>query len=368
LSGFAHDPKDHNPITVRASAAYDYFGTYLYARSFLRTPDNVVQFAKVMAFCMTILAAMMAYEKATTFNIPWSLMTGTTANALSREGRVRPNGPFRHPILAGTVGASSLVVLAFLGRRKKWEMVKIAGVCGLIVFFSASSGPIVTAMMGIGALALWRWRTSVKSIRTAAICAMIGLHMVMNAPVWYLIARMDLAGGSTGWHRAELITKAIEHFDRWWLVGTDYTRDWMAYGILWSNDMVDITNLYIQMGVRGGLLLMLLFIGILLVSFRRLGRRMTSMRKAGDTNEFMLWCFGSALFAHAVTFLTVTYYDQSSIYFCLLIGAVPALCFVPKTAKLPPANGAFDAGTIDQMLAQKRAAAAKAVDTTATRA
>lgn len=330
LVGFAHDPKDHNPITVRLSTAYDFLGTYLYVRTFVPTPEHVTKFVKILGACMAVLAAMMAYEKATTLNVPWSAMTGSPANALSREGRVRANGPFRHPILAGTVAASSLILLASLRKKGSWQSWKGVGASALIVFFSASSGPIFTLMAGLGALMLWRWRTNIRGIRTAAICSIVLLHFVMSAPVWYLIARMDLAGGSTGWHRAELITKAIEHFDRWWLVGTDYTRDWMAYGIQWSDDMVDITNLYIQMGVRGGLLLLVLFVGILVTCFRFLGRRIGATRAAGDPREFMLWCFGAALFAHSVTFLTVTYYDQSSVYFYMLVGVIPGLCYVPK--------------------------------------
>lgn len=334
LSAFGHNPKGHNPFTVRASMAFDFLGPYIYARTFLFDHETIVRFSKFMVLCMVVLAGLMAYEKATTINIPWTIAAGNEANALSREGRVRAGGPFKHPILAGTVGACSAICMAFLFREKQRRAALGLVACGVVVYSSASSGPIMTLAVGLGALAMWRWRSHLRTIRSMAILAIIALHVVMNAPVWYLIARLDLAGGSTGWHRAELISKALEHFDRWWLMGTDYTRDWFYYGIAWDSEMVDITNLYIQMGVRGGLLLMLLFIAILLVSFRMLGKRMAELRFAEDPNEFRLWCFGSALFAHCVTFISVTYFDQSVAFSCIVVGAVPGLCATPISSFL----------------------------------
>jgi len=284
----------------------------------------------------------MTIEKVTTLNLSWTVMTGDAAYAEARQGRVRAAGPFMHPILAGTVGASLGVMLAFLTRSRRSHAVMLAGACALAVYSSASSGPVITLAAGSGALALWSWRERLGLIRTCALLTLVGLHIVMNAPVWYLAARLDLAGGSTGWHRAELISQALAHIDRWWLIGTDYTRDWFVYGMEWTTEMVDITNLYIHMGVQGGLLLMLLFIALLLKSFQLLGQKMAALRMVGNPSEFMLWCIGAALFAHCVTFLSVTYYDQSAIFFCLIIGLVPGLCSLPLYANTYASAGRID--------------------------
>jgi hypothetical protein len=157
-------------------------------------------------------------------------------------------------------------------------------------------------------------------------CTVIALHLIMQAPVWYLMARIDLAGGSTGWHRAQLITAALEHLHEWWLVGTDYTRDWIAYGVPWSAYHIDITNHYISLGVSGGLLLVFFFFAILFKAFQLLGRTLATLRQAGDRDEFTVWCLGSALAAHSFTFLSISYFDQSNIAFAFLIGSVPGRC------------------------------------------
>lgn len=331
ISGIFHNPPDHNPITIRLSQIYGIAGTYLYARAFLRDRDAFLRFSKCLAILIIPLALEALVERYLKENL-YGMLAGGSVGVTIREGRVRASGPFAHPILLGTFAATSMVLLTPLySREKKWSVIGAAA-CAITVFSSASSGPILTLLSGMMALALWRWRTSVGKIRTLIICIFITLHLVMEAPVWYLMARIDLAGGSTGWHRAELITAAIKHLGDWWLTGTDYTRDWIAYGVPWSAYQTDITNYYLGMGVMGGLPEMILFIAILIKGFQLLGRRMRALRIAEDPAKFILWSVGACLFAHCFTFLSIAYFDQSYVPFCLVLGVVPGLCTVSSAA------------------------------------
>ncbi len=332
LSGFTHNPRDHNPITVRLSQIYGYVGSYFYARCFLKSPEDFLRFCKALAVVVAPLALVVFYEKLALNNIyEWLGQGGQEVTV--RNGKMRATGAFSNPILLGTFGATASVLMAPLYRTdKKWCIIGLLA-CAIIVFSSASSGPIVTLASALMALTLWRWRSSVGRIRTLVIATFIVLHISMQAPVWYLMARIDLAGGSTGWHRAELITTALNHLNEWWLTGTDYTRHWIAYGVAWSTEHIDITNHYLYMGIVGGLPLMLLFIAILLKSFQLLGRAMRPLRKAKDPRELILWVVGASLFAHCFTFLSVSYYDQSYVPLCIAIGAVPALCAVTKLTR-----------------------------------
>ena len=47
-------------------------------------------------------------------------------------------------------------------------------------------------------------------IRLGVVLMLVALHFAMKKPVWHLIARIDIVGGSTGWHRYNLINKAVE--------------------------------------------------------------------------------------------------------------------------------------------------------------
>lgn len=336
LSGFAHNPRNVNPITIRLSMVYDFAGAYLYVRAYIKNYDDFVRFLKCLTVMVLPLALVVLVEKTMHKNI-YYLLAQIDQDVAIREGRVRASGSFGHPILMGTFGATSSLILFALSRLD--ARVFKAGIvaCAVIVFSSASSGPIMTIFSGGLVIGLWRFRKSVGWIRRLVLFGAVVLHIVMQSPVWYLMARIDLAGGSTGWHRAELITAAVNHFDEWWLIGTDYTRHWMPYGVEWNGDHTDITNHFIGMGVTGGIVLLGVFVAIILVAFSKLGARMQVLCKSGDDREFTLWCVGAALFAHCFTFISVSYFDQSFVGFCFILGSVPALCSSSKKTALSPA-------------------------------
>jgi hypothetical protein len=325
FSGFFHSARDYNPMTIRLSLVYDGFGAYLYGRSYLRSQSDFLRFTKCLALVVIPLAALVLLEKNTLQNV-YGAIAGGMQEVEVRGGRVRAMGPFLHSILAGTFGATAMLLLVPLRSSNPRLAAAGAAACGIIVFSSASSGPILTLFSGLAALVLWRFRTNLPWIRRSILLGIVGLHIVMQAPVWYLLARIDLVGGSTGWHRAELITSALKYIEDWWLIGTDYTRHWIPYGVDWSGDHTDLTNDYLYMGVSGGLPMMLLFIAVLMKAFQLLGRGIHELRQANDRAEFVLWCVGSSLFAHCVTFFSISYFDQSRIAFWMLIGAVPGLC------------------------------------------
>jgi len=331
LSTFGHVAKaNYNPVTVHMSLAFDYVGTYLYARAYLKDQADFIRFSKCLALVLVPFALFLLEEKITGRNI-YAAVGAAFEQSWVREGRVRAAGPFGNAILAGTVGGVCFPLMVLLHNRHPRFAFAGGTACVMIVYCSASSGPFMSLFAGLMALALWHWRRFLRQIRIGIIVMIVALAIVMNAPVWYLVAKIDIVGGSTSWHRAELINQAVKHLGEWWLAGTDYTRHWMPYGIEWSKDHVDITNHYVQMGVSGGLPLMLIFIAILFKAFQLLGRRMQAMRMTGDPAEFMLWCVGASLFVHAFTFMAVSYFDQSYVFFCLLIGAVPELCAAPLT-------------------------------------
>jgi hypothetical protein len=172
-----------------------------------------------------------------------------------------------------------------------------------------------------------------RTIKIATIAALVVLHFAMSRPVWHLMASIDLVGGSTGWHRARLIDAGFAYIGDWWLAGTDYTRHWMPTGVSWSQDQTDITNYYLHLGVIGGLPLALTLVAILFKAFGLLGRRMKALRKEHDASEFALWCVGASIAAHAITFISISYFDQMFVLFYFLVGAVPRLVAKPAASK-----------------------------------
>src|SRR5262249_48958397 len=152
-----------------------------------------------------------------------------------------------------------------------------------------------------------------------AVLTIVALNFIMNDPVYYLMARIDITGGSTGYYRAQLVQSTINHLSEWWFAGTDYTRHWMDTGIAADPNSSDILNYYIQMGVWGGLPLMLLFMWLLAAAFIRTGKALRASQSAPLSSQFVIWALGSILFGHATAFWSISYFDQTIVFLCLVL-------------------------------------------------
>ena len=164
-------------------------------------------------------------------------------------------------------------------------------------------------MAAFAGLALWKFRKHMGQLQAAAVLGLTALHLVMNAPVWHLVSRIDLVGGSTGYHRYKLIDSAIANFSDWAVLGTKSTAHW-GYG------MQDVTVQYVLEGVRGGVLTLGLFIAVLVIAFRNIGNAVRALPDQ-DPRAKIAWAVGVSLGVHAVTFLGVSYFGQVTMIWCL---------------------------------------------------
>lgn len=321
LSTVGHTWEPYNPLTVRLRLVLDVVGTYLYMRAYLANRDSLELFSRGLVMVLIPFAFLVLAERQSGIN-PYVLIGAVNAVSLERDGKARAQGPFGTPILTGTCAAVSIPLLIPLWRTRR--RLAIAGLgAGLVVVYSTvSSGPIGTTLIGLAAVALWKWRQHLKPILFATCVCLLVMACIKTRPIWYLMALMDLVGGSTGWHRAYLIDMAVQHLGEWWVCGSDYTRHWMPYGLEAVPEHCDLTNYYIHLGVLGGLPLMCALLIIQWKSFRMIGREMSRLADSDNRDEFWLWCLGSALFAHSITFLSISYFDQIYVFFWGLIGGV----------------------------------------------
>ncbi len=308
----------------RLGLFYDTCGIYFLMRIFCQSWEELVGIVSITAILLVPVAIEMLNERMTGHNM-FSLFGGVPETSLVRRGSFRAQGPFRHAILAGSVGSACLpLMIGMWYQNRKYSVLGVMASLTMI-FSCGSSGPILSGMAGIGVLFLWKIRDKMHIVRRVAIGGYLILELLMKAPAYFLMARIHLGTGGTGWHRAELIQTAVKHLNEWWLIGTDYTRHWMPYGVTWSPDHIDITNHYIAMGVRGGLLLMLLFILCIVKGFFCVGEAI----KRGDEEKkealFFLWSIGASLFAHAATMISARYFDQSFVFLYLVLAITGSL-------------------------------------------
>jgi hypothetical protein len=323
LSGlFHHDVT--GTLVHRLGLTYNACGVYFLVRIFCQTLDDLTTILGITAILLVPLSIAMLSEAMTGRNL-FAALGGVQALSEVRDGRIRAQGPFAHSILAGTVGAASLPVMCGLWLRS-WKTA-LAGViaCSVMVFTSGSSGPILSAVAGIAGLFLWRWRNQMHVVRWVALLSLISLEIVMKAPAYYLLARIDLTGSSASWYRAYLIETAFAHLSEWWLVGTDLTRHWMHNAVGWSADHIDVTNYYVNMGVWGGLPLLGLFVATLVRAFYLVGAGVRHGAELSMSSRFVIWTLAASLFSHAVTFMSVSYFDQTVVFLYATLAAIGSL-------------------------------------------
>jgi hypothetical protein len=311
---------------------YTDFGVYFVLRFFIRNHNDIVSTIESLAWISATIACVMLYELGSGHN-PYALLGGANAQAyatlMQREGKLRAIGCFSHPILAGTFGAVLVpVFVALWWKGKQYRKIAALGVVSATVMTLAcnSSTPVLAYGAGVLALCLWPIRRSMRIVRWGIVFTLIGLHLVMKNPVWHLIARIDITGGSSSWHRFMLVDQCIRHFSDWWLVGVKDTS-------AWGWDMWDTANQYVGTCDNSGLLAFVLLLAILVYGFKYLGR---ARRKTGKDKPqaLFLWGLGSALFANVVAFFGISYFDQTVVAWFGLLAIISVAVAQPNKTKV----------------------------------
>lgn len=280
----------------------DAFGGYFLIRYLLQDREDVLRATKVFALVAAVLALCMSYEYLTRVNV-FSYVGGHTIVPWIRNGRVRAQGVFGNSITAGTFGAVLMPLFFWLwksGETRFWGVVGLVAAT-LVAFTSMASTPITGYLAGICALCLWPFRTRMRWIRWGIVLTIFALALVMKAPVWYVITKINVAGGDA-WDRANLIDQTIRHFSNWWLLGTNSNASWGDF--TW-----DQCNQFVEEALQGGLATFLLFILILRRCYGAIGQ--CRKKVEGDRQEWFFWCLGAALSAHIIVFLGIDYFDQT---------------------------------------------------------
>src|SRR5579863_1272640 len=296
------------------------FGCYFLLRFLVRDEEAVKHAIRALAGVAAVVALIMAYEEFTGVNLLYSTLGGARAailgSAIIRDGHLRAAGPFAHPILGGTFGGILLPFFIGLWWKEKKDR-KYAGlgiISSTVISFSASSSTALFGYIGgIVALCFWPLRRRMRIIRWSIVGVLVSLHLYMKSPVWHLISDIDLTGGSSSYHRYQLINQCVLHFWDWVLVGTKNYETW-------GWDMWDLCNQYAVYADQSGLIPLLCFVAMIVLGFSYLGkaRRSTRDRK----QQWFIWALCAALFANVVAFFGVSYFDQTIVAWYALLAII----------------------------------------------
>jgi hypothetical protein len=316
-------------LVQQVGSAFDTLGMYLVVRATIRSIDDIRTLAaRSLVLCLPA-AIIFGIEKSTGRNM-LSVFGGIPFMTDIREGRLRCQGAFAHAILAGCYFVALLPLwLASWrdGARGRWIALGGTALTAVIVVSCASSTPVAAMLFVLAAAIAYPFWMHLRAAWMLALVAALVLHFVMTHGIWHLIARIDLVGGSTGWHRFHLIDKAIAHFDEWWLVGTISTRHW-GWGLQ------DVTNQYILEGVRGGVWAMLALMATIVLAFRACGFWLRRL-PAGSHAHLVVFGVGASVFAQMAIFMAVSYFGQTTMiwYLTIAMGAFLAESMAVERAR-----------------------------------
>ncbi len=338
------------PVITRLGYGVDAIGAYYIGRSLIDSRMTFGNLAGGVAACAILVAPAFFVEWSTGRNM-FAAFGGVPETTIVRDGRLRCQGPFTHPIMAGLFwGIWIPVILSWraMETRQARRIFALAGVGAVvgIVFFTSSSTPVMAVLIGGGIFALYRWRKS-TAIAVASIgLAMIPLHFMMEKGILHLLARVNVISGSTGWHRYHLMDQAIANIGEWWAVGIQYTGHW-------GLGLGDVTNQFILEGVRGGLLSLLLFVAFWWTILKRI---VVEASRDASTDP-LFWGIFASLMAMFLSFIGVSIFGTVIPETFLLLGAsvtlaarsasrVEAGAARPSTGPHPaPRGGVANGGT-----------------------
>ena len=299
---------------ARLGFGIDAAGMYFLARFLVKTREDAIDLVRVVAIFAIATAPFFLFESQTMRNV-FSQLGGVPEYSMIRNGRLRCQGPFAHPIMAGVFWAMWLPTVIALaisyGRYKTWWILGVIAI-SFIVFTTASSTPAMGVILGVGCFCCFQLRRGLAIAVWTALGLGGMLHLLMQNGVHSLLARVNIVSGSTGWHRYHLMDEAINHVGEWFLIGTEGTGHW-------GRELQDVTNQFVLEAVRGGCLGLVFFSAVLFLVMR--ANAIMAINARDKVTAMLNWGFFSALFSMVFSFIGVSIFGSVISGYFLLQGA-----------------------------------------------
>ena len=266
-----------------AGKSYSILGFYFLFRLLITSKEDVERAIKVLAFIAIVIAILMINEQLTGQNV-LAAFGGVPERTAVRGDYLRSQGPFTVYLTAGAFGATMLPLMLCLWKKGSRTIAVIGILASISIAITSRTSTAITAclaaVIGIG---MWILRDKMRYVRRSIVAILVSLHLVMKAPVWALLEKVDIVGGSTGWQRFKIVDNFIVHFWDWCLLGSNNYWTWEG-----GDDMWDTANQYVAVGETSGLLSLVFFMAAVVYCFKFLGRA----RRAAGQDRQHAWFLG----------------------------------------------------------------------------
>jgi len=335
--------QDLGELIYQIGQLYSGLGTFILLRFLIRDEEDVKRTIRALACVTIVVAGFMTYEALTGRNLIYAALGGEHAwylqESVQRDNRIRAAGVFAHAILAGTFGGFMLPLFVGLwAKEKKGRLYMAAGIVGAIIMAitASSSTALMGGLGGICGLCFWPLRRRMRAVRWGIVGLIVADELRFKSHFWHIITDVDLTGGSSSWHRYMLVDQCIRHFWSWALIGT---KDYGSWGL----DSFDLSDQYVGTADTSGLIPLILFVAILVLGFKYLGRmRHIAETKQDGKQEFFIWAIGASLFANVIAFFGISYFDQIIVAWYALLAMISTVTLPGRSAE-PAVEAVFAA-------------------------
>ena len=312
--------------------ALDGAAIYLIGRAYIRSCKDlrsVLLGAVIAAIPVTIGFVI---EKSTSRNY-FSIFGGVPEVTVVRDGKLRAQGAFTHPIIAGVFWAAlTPLFFAILISKAKTLSGYFVGFVGttcaiLASFMTASSTPIAGLLIAVVGWLTFPLRYQLRTIRWTILVVCLFLHLISQNGLHAIVfTKVNFISGSTGYHRYMLIDGAIKNFFDWAPLGNR--------GVLYNRNFIDITNDFLMTGLNGGITALALKIAAIILAFGAIGRAMRAAENRSDL--LLLYGLGVSLLVVVISMTAVSMFHQGEISVYLTMGMAASLGDPSFLRKLKP--------------------------------
>ena len=312
-------------VENRAGFVMDTWFAYMIVRFIITDKEKLVSVIKFVSVVLVPLAILGCIEAITDWQpfVPLSALSPWIIGEIVKQyrwGFTRAIGPFEHAILFGNCFIIFLPLVYYLRNEKNiWRFLAylFSGIILLGAISSFSMGPLVMMVVALFCLTMEKFKLWVKPMIKFLIFSLIFIQLFSNRSFYHVLFSYVGTIGGTGYHRAKMIDLAISHLNEWWLAGYgDRTIDW-GWGTWSFEGHTDVTNEYLVVGLRYGLIGMFFLLMVLFIAFRNL---IKAYKKSNDPNmKSLYWALGSILFSITVVWTSVSFFGQlMPLFYCVL--------------------------------------------------
>ncbi|MHC4560845.1 MAG: hypothetical protein ACYS80_26485 [Planctomycetota bacterium] len=314
-------------IENRCGFLMDTWLTYIAVRLIVTDRATLISFIKVTSIVLVFLAILGMSECITNKHYFLALKRFRSWDApipdrmpKGRWGLGRANGPFSHSIMFGSCFAMFLpLIWALRHQRGYWGKLAylLTGMVALGALSSMSSGPWVMLIAVIFCMVMEKYKHWVKLLLIGLIISCIVIGIISNRPFYHVLLSYANPVGGVWYQRAKLVDSAIEDFDRWWLAGYGGMDPGWGHRFYRSTDG---NNEFIVMGIRYGLLGVIVLCAVLITAFRGLLR---AARQTADVKlKSLYWSLGCVLVGVIVVWQGASFFGQMPSLFYSILGII----------------------------------------------